>query len=184
MSVFTRFFCVIAFSGVSQRWEFKSTTKKVLQKNRVEKFYKKSTRKSETDFLDFFNHVFGRFSARGSQKHDLKSRKKSDQHWYFLLFWPPRGANQQPTTNSQSIFFKGPLQQGKATKQAEEVEEEGEQEVQARGAEGKNKNKNKNKKGAMVPHVVAICQIFVAFQKKTPAPLGPGWEWPQRGFKL
>jgi hypothetical protein len=32
------FFGFIAFSGVSQRWDIKNTTKNVLQKNRVEKF--------------------------------------------------------------------------------------------------------------------------------------------------
>jgi hypothetical protein len=30
--------CFIAFSGVSQQWEFKNTTKNVLQKSRVEEF--------------------------------------------------------------------------------------------------------------------------------------------------
>jgi hypothetical protein len=32
------FFGFIAFSGASQRWEFKNTTKNVLQENRVGKF--------------------------------------------------------------------------------------------------------------------------------------------------
>jgi hypothetical protein len=37
MPVFPRFVCFIAFSGASQRWEFKNNTTKVLQKHRVEK---------------------------------------------------------------------------------------------------------------------------------------------------
>jgi hypothetical protein len=49
------FFCFIAFSGVFQRWEFKSTTKKRFPKQIVSKsFYKKFDQKSKTDFfLDF-----------------------------------------------------------------------------------------------------------------------------------
>jgi hypothetical protein len=36
------FFGCIAFSGVSQRWEFKNTTKNVWQKNHVEEFLQKN----------------------------------------------------------------------------------------------------------------------------------------------
>jgi hypothetical protein len=46
-AVFPRlFFCFIAFSGVSQRREFKNTTKKRFEKNRVEKFLPKKTTKN------------------------------------------------------------------------------------------------------------------------------------------
>jgi hypothetical protein len=51
------FFCFIAFSGVSQRWEFNNTTKK----NRVEKFLqkiKKIDQKSKTDFFSIFFITF------------------------------------------------------------------------------------------------------------------------------
>jgi hypothetical protein len=41
---FLDFLCFIAFSGVSQRWEFKKTTKSVLQKNLPIFFAKKSTK--------------------------------------------------------------------------------------------------------------------------------------------
>jgi hypothetical protein len=148
----------------------KKSCRKFLQNNRQEN--------PKPIFLDFFNHVFGRFSARGSQKHDLKSRKKSDQHWYFLLFWPPRGTNQQPTTSGSVIFFKGPL----AARQGHEASGGSRRGKRAGGpgkggAEGKNKNKNKNKKGAMVPHVVAICQMSVAFPKKN-----SGAPWPRLGM--
>jgi hypothetical protein len=69
-------------------------------------FSKKSTKKSKTDFfLIFFYHVFGRFSVRGVQKHDKKSRKKI---WPALvLFWPPR--NQPTTPRSVTFFFECPL---------------------------------------------------------------------------
>jgi hypothetical protein len=38
-----------------------------------------------------FGHVFGRFSVRGVQKHDKKSRILLDQPWYFFGL---RGTNQ------------------------------------------------------------------------------------------
>jgi hypothetical protein len=61
----------IAFSGVSQRWEFKNTTKKrFLSKNRAEKFLQKNRQKSQTEFLSIlFTHVLGHFSVRRSKKH-------------------------------------------------------------------------------------------------------------------
>jgi hypothetical protein len=83
MSVFLRlYFGFIAFSGVSQRWEFKNTTKNVLQKNRVEKFLqKKSTKKSKTDFiLGFVLSRFWAFLGEGSAKTQYKNiPKKTDQ---------------------------------------------------------------------------------------------------------
>jgi UDP-N-acetylglucosamine:LPS N-acetylglucosamine transferase len=42
MSVFLNFFGFIVLPGVYRRWEFKSTTKNVLQKGRVEKFLPKN----------------------------------------------------------------------------------------------------------------------------------------------
>jgi hypothetical protein len=59
---FFRDFFLIAFSGLSPRWEFKNTQKEFLQKNRP--------KIQNRFFLDFFYHVFGRFSVRGVQKHD------------------------------------------------------------------------------------------------------------------
>jgi hypothetical protein len=67
MSVFPRL-CFIAFQGVSQRWEFKTIQKTFCKKSRVERVLQKKP--------DFFyivvNHVFGRFSVRGVQKHGKK----------------------------------------------------------------------------------------------------------------
>jgi hypothetical protein len=52
---FLRLLCSIAFSGVSQRWEFKGTAKNVLQKNLVEKFLEKNRQKNRHYFfLDLF----------------------------------------------------------------------------------------------------------------------------------
>jgi hypothetical protein len=54
-------------------------TKKALKKqtHRVEKFLQKIRLKVRNRFSrDFFNHVFGRFSVRGVQKHDKKISKK------------------------------------------------------------------------------------------------------------
>jgi hypothetical protein len=52
------------------QWESKSTTKNFLQTNRVEKLNQKPTKLQNRFFLHFFNHVFGRFSVRGVQKHN------------------------------------------------------------------------------------------------------------------
>jgi hypothetical protein len=55
MLFFLDFFCFIAFSGASLRWEFKNTTKNVLQNNRVEKFLQNNRQKIPNRFfLDFF----------------------------------------------------------------------------------------------------------------------------------
>jgi hypothetical protein len=62
--VFPRFFYFIAFWGVSQRRDFKSA-ERILQKKR-----QKSPNRF---FLDFCNHIFGRFSARAGQKHRKKT---------------------------------------------------------------------------------------------------------------
>jgi hypothetical protein len=72
VSFSSTFFCFIAFSGVFQRWEFKDTTKNVLQKKSCRKvFTKNSTKIPKPTFSRIsFYHVFGRFSARGVQKRD------------------------------------------------------------------------------------------------------------------
>jgi hypothetical protein len=58
---FLDFFRFIALLGVFQRREFKSTTKNVLQKNRVEKFLQKVRPKIQNRF--FLEIVFSRFWA-------------------------------------------------------------------------------------------------------------------------
>jgi hypothetical protein len=57
-------FDFIAFSGVSQRQEFKNTTESFLQKHRVEKFFYKKIKIIDTKpiLCRFFYQVFGRFS--------------------------------------------------------------------------------------------------------------------------
>jgi hypothetical protein len=58
----------IAFSGVSRRWEFKRTTKDVVQKTLCGNRLQKNRGKIQNRFfVDFFitYHVFGRFSVRG-----------------------------------------------------------------------------------------------------------------------
>jgi hypothetical protein len=95
------FFSVIAFSGVSQRRNFKFTkitTKKVLQKNRVEKEKvlqknrQKSKSKTKTDFfLDFFNQVFGRFSVSvgvSGERSPKTPQKNQKINLTLDLFWP------------------------------------------------------------------------------------------------
>jgi hypothetical protein len=82
-------FQVLLGDGSSKTLQ-KTFYKKIVSKS----FYEKNDQKSQTDFFSiFFNHVFGRFSVRGVQKHD---KKISEKIWPTLvLFWPPRN---QPTT--------------------------------------------------------------------------------------
>jgi hypothetical protein len=92
-------------SGVSQRWEFKTTTTNVLQKSCVEKFFKKIDQKSKTDFFsNLFSHVFGRFSMRGAKKHDLKNVEKINLT--LVLF---RTLTHQPITGVTDFVFGGPF---------------------------------------------------------------------------
>jgi hypothetical protein len=60
---FSSFFvCFIAVSGVSQQWDFKNTTKNVLQKNRVEKLLRKNRPKNQNRlFLVFVITFLGVF---------------------------------------------------------------------------------------------------------------------------
>jgi hypothetical protein len=90
------FFCFIAFLGVSQRWEFKSTTKSFLQK-----FVPKNPK---LFFSRFFSHVFGRFSAGegGVPKHHKKPP---------IFFDPGSFLASDPRTHhgGPRFFFGGPL---------------------------------------------------------------------------
>jgi hypothetical protein len=65
-------------------------------------FYKKIDKKPKTDFfLNFFNHVSGRFSVRGVQKHDKKISHKNLTN--SGTFW----ASEEPTNHPkvrQNIF--------------------------------------------------------------------------------
>jgi hypothetical protein len=55
----------------------KALQKTFCKKNRVEKLLQKIRPKVQNRlFLDFFNHVFGRFSVRGGPKHDKKISEK------------------------------------------------------------------------------------------------------------
>jgi hypothetical protein len=105
MSVFPRLF-FIAFSGVFQRWEFKNTTKNVLQNNRVEIVLQKFDQKSKTDF--FSNWFFSRFWAfldEGGLKSRFKQnlKNKSDPS--------PFPYSDPPTHHGgPRFFFCGPSQ--------------------------------------------------------------------------
>jgi hypothetical protein len=61
------------------------TLKKTLYKKIVSKsFYKKIDTNPKSIFLDYANHVFGRFSVRGVQKHHNKYRKNKSDPGPFL----------------------------------------------------------------------------------------------------
>ena len=78
ISVFPRFFlfycdfrcCLV--TGVKRHYR-KRFAKKLCRKV----FQKIDQKIQNLFFLDFFNHVFGRFSVRGVQKHDKKNSKKN-----------------------------------------------------------------------------------------------------------
>jgi hypothetical protein len=60
MSVFPQLFCFLAFSGVYQRWEFKNTTKNILQKKSCRKVCtKQSTKTPHRFFIDFLTTFSG-----------------------------------------------------------------------------------------------------------------------------
>jgi hypothetical protein len=84
----------------------KTVQKAFLKKSCRKVFTKKSTKIQNRFFsLDFLNHVFGRFSVRGvKKKHDIKSRKKSYQPWYFFGL---RGTN-QPRQGPSVFVLRAP----------------------------------------------------------------------------
>jgi hypothetical protein len=67
------------------------------QKHYKKRFAKKSCPKPAFSRL-FFNHVFGRFSVRGVQKHNKKNREKN---LTLVLFWP---LTHPPTTGVTDFF--------------------------------------------------------------------------------
>jgi hypothetical protein len=104
MSVFPRLFLFYRGFGCSQRWEFKNTTKAFKKKSCPKVFTKNSTNNPNDFFLDFVYHVFGRFSARGVQKHDQKNIEK--MNLTLVLFWPLT----HPPTTAVTDFVWRPLE--------------------------------------------------------------------------
>jgi hypothetical protein len=104
---FLDFFVFIAFSGYYQRWEFKNTTKNVLQKIVSQSFYKTIDTKSKTYFfIDFFVTFFWRFSVRGVQK-PFKTKHPGGKKSGLVLFFD----SDLPTHGGPRFFgrFGGPL---------------------------------------------------------------------------
>jgi hypothetical protein len=62
------FFGFYRVSGVSQRWEFKNTTKNVVQKIASKSFYQKIDKKSKPNFCRFVLLRFWAFLGEGSSK--------------------------------------------------------------------------------------------------------------------
>jgi hypothetical protein len=107
MSVFPRFFVFVAFLGVSRRWEFKSTTKNVLQKGRVEKFLQTFDQKSKTDLFSIFLSRFWRLSVRGVQKLDQnKYQKNKSDPSPFLASDPPAERGPTGAAGCLSCFWR------------------------------------------------------------------------------
>jgi hypothetical protein len=75
VSFSSTFFVLSRFRGFLSDGGLKTHKKTFCKKHRVEKFLQKIRPKIQNQnrfFLDFFNHVVGRFSVRGVQKHDKK----------------------------------------------------------------------------------------------------------------
>jgi hypothetical protein len=71
--------------------------------NRVEKALQKNRQKIQNRlFIDFFSHVFGRFSVRGVQKHYTRISKNESNPGPFLASDPP---THPPTTGVTDFFF-------------------------------------------------------------------------------
>jgi hypothetical protein len=91
--------------GVQRHYK-KRFTKKSCRK--VFTFYTKIDKKIPNRFfLDFFYHVFGRFSVRGVQKHDIKASQKN------LTNLGTFSASEEPTNHVgvRHFFFECPLKQ-------------------------------------------------------------------------
>jgi hypothetical protein len=67
----------------------KTLQKRFAKKSCRKAFTKNSTKNSQLLFLDFFYHVFGRFSVRGVQKHLLKYHQNKSDPSPFLASDPP-----------------------------------------------------------------------------------------------
>jgi hypothetical protein len=75
---FLDFFLFYRVSGVSQRWEFKNTTKNVLQNKSCRKvFTKNSTKNPKPTFSRFFLSRFWAFLDEGRPKTRLKKCRKN-----------------------------------------------------------------------------------------------------------
>jgi hypothetical protein len=74
----------------------------VVQKHNKKHFTKNRPKVQNRFFLDFFYHVFGRFSVRGVQKHDKKNIEKINLT--LVLFWP---LTHPPTTGVTDLFLIG-----------------------------------------------------------------------------
>jgi hypothetical protein len=92
---FLNFFCFIAFSGVSRRWEFK---KRFTHKKTCRIAFAKKSTKNPKPNKNCLNHVFGRFSARGVQ-----SQKNVTSPGTFLASEEPATGFSKGTTSELGI---------------------------------------------------------------------------------
>jgi hypothetical protein len=103
----------LAFSGASQRWrwEFKNTTKNILQKKSCRKVLQKKTTKIPKPFFSTcFYCVFGAFlggpaRGEGSSKTPSKKHRTSGKNLTLALFWPLI----RPPTTGVIAFLRAPL---------------------------------------------------------------------------
>jgi hypothetical protein len=101
MSVFPRFFLFYRVFGCFQRWEFKNTTKNVLQKKSCRKvFTKNSTKNPKPTFSRIVLSRFRAFLDEGRSK--TRQKNIEEINLALVLF---RALNHPPTTGVTDFFF-------------------------------------------------------------------------------
>jgi hypothetical protein len=110
VSFSSTFFGFIAVMGVSQRWEFKNTTKKRFTKKIVSKsFNQKIDQKSKIDFFRFFLSRFWAFLGEGSTKKPHNFFSDPGPFLALVPFWPLTHPPTTGVTDFLSFFSNGPL---------------------------------------------------------------------------
>jgi hypothetical protein len=93
--------CCIAVSGVCQRWEFKNTTKNVLQTKSCRKAFTKKSTKNPKPIFSIFLITFLGVSRWGEFKNTIKKIYHT-KNLTLVLFWPPTNP---PTTGVTDCFL-------------------------------------------------------------------------------
>jgi hypothetical protein len=104
VSFSSTFFVLSRFRVFLSDGSSKTHKKTLYKKHRVEKLFTKIRPKIQNRFfLDFFNHVFGRFSVRGVRKHDKKYQQNKSDPIPFSYSDPPTDHG------GRRLFFCRPL---------------------------------------------------------------------------
>jgi hypothetical protein len=153
---FLNFFWFITFSGASLRWEFKNTTKNVLQKKCVKKFLQTNRQQNlEPIFLDFCLSRFRAFLGEGNSKHEKQISKKSLINPGTFL------ASEEPTKHVGSVtfFLSAPWFLGKGSSKSPKTSRK----KSTKKHKSRRKSKKKYKKMTSNPKPIFSRFRFIAF---------------------